>query len=118
MMREILEASSNTYAGVVEEGVGLLDEDLLASPPDWGIEACGTKRQKVIQVPLDTWDKIDELWIRLEKKVTKTAIIELCFIAYAKAHQSGLGLKRNVILQGFSDQDLINELKRRNVDLS
>ncbi|EDY85106.1 hypothetical protein VDG1235_4741 [Verrucomicrobiia bacterium DG1235] len=99
---------------IIARGVGLLDEKKIRSAPNEHFRG-GAKRQKIFKVSFETKKRIDQL--HKEFEVSKTSIIELAFIAYAEASGIEKTVGKNVFLSFFAEQDLVDELRRRGVEL-
>lgn len=109
-----LQKNGLTQSEIIARGVGLLDEAKIRSGPNGHFQG-GAKRQKIFKVNFETKKKIDEMNKRF--KVSKTSIVELAFIAYAEARGIEKTVGKNVFLSLFSEQDLVDELQRRGVEL-
>lgn len=101
-----------SQAELIERGLDLVDEEAIRSGPGKDFRG-GGKKQKIFKVSQRTWDRIDDL--HRKHNVPKTFLVELAFICYAAASAEARAGPRNIILQQFSDQDLIDELRRRGI---
>lgn len=103
-----------SQAEVIERGLAHVDEEAIRSGPSNDFRK-GGKKQKVFNITQKTWDRINDLHIKYD--VPKTSLIELAFIRFAAASAQAKAGPRNLILQQFSDQDLIDELRRRGIEI-
>lgn len=101
-----------SQAELIERGLDHIDEEAIRSGPGKDFRK-GGKKQKVFNVSRKTWERIDALHKKYD--VPKTSLVELAFIRYATASGEAKAGPRNLILQQFSDQDLIDELRRRGI---
>lgn len=106
-----------SQAEIVERGLFLLDERYLTSADRSNDFRKGGKKQKVFNITNRAWDKIDEIAERKDIHFSKTAVVEMAIARYVESKGVSSSEERNLFLKQFSDQDLVDELQRRRVEL-
>ncbi len=106
-----------SQAEIVERGLFLLSEDYLTSVDRSRDIRTGGKKQKVFNITNRAWDKIEEIAERKELGFSKTAVVEMAIFRYVDSKGVSSSEERNLFLKQFSDQDLVDELRRRGVDI-